>query len=178
MKWFFLSLILVSSSLLAEEKRSYKKLSPEQAEVVITTQEQESTQASTYVDGAEVGRFLSELFLDEHSRLFELKRQIEWENCHEKSSHESNQIPGCGSVEWTPWVMTSFGRGGWDISAASYTFFIGFRSEGTGRFFDGSAMVTLTEDVQAQTTPEGQYTGSVLKELELGKITRIPINLR
>lgn len=173
MKLFFFSLFVLTVSAQAEEIRTYKMLNSSQAEVVIQTEEQDSTQAAAYVDGKENDQFVSDLMKDKKSVMYKLRRQVELENCEQTSTDETTRIPGCGEVQLTGMVMTSFGRGGWDSGGAAYTFFVGFRQEGTGRFFDVSHMVTISESVLAQTTTEGDYAGKVIKTLNFGKITRI-----
>lgn len=157
----------------ADEVRTYKKIDSTQAEVVIKTAERESTQAATYVDGKENQQFLHDLIKDKSSALYDLRKQIEKENCNKISTEQSGHIDGCGEVQMTNLVLTSFGRGGWDSSGAGYTFFVGFRQEGSGRFFDVSHMVTISENVTAGSTSDGQYNGKVTKTLNMGKITRI-----
>lgn len=173
MKYLFLPLTLLSFAVQSEEIRTYKKLNSSQAEVIIQTVEQDGTQAATYVDGKENWQFVKDLIKDKKSLLYKLKKKIEMENCETTSTETDSHIPGCGEVETTEMLRTSFGRGGWDSGGAGYTFFIGFRQDGTGRFFDVSHMVTISESVQAETTPEGEYAGKVLKVLNFGRITRI-----
>jgi len=173
MKFFFFSLLAFSLTAQAEETRTYKKLNSSQAEVVIQTVEQDGTQAASYVDGKENNQFVSDLMGDKKSLLYKLKREVELENCEETSTDETSHIPGCGEVQLTPMTLTSFGRGGWDSGGAAYTFFVGFRQDGTGRFFDVSHMVTISESVLAQTTADGEYAGKIIKTLNFGKITRI-----
>jgi hypothetical protein len=165
--------VLFSISAGADEVRTYKKLNSSQAEVVIQTVEQDSTQAAAYVDGLENEQFVNDLLKDKNSLLYKLKHDIEIENCDHASTTESSWIPGCGEVTLTARVRTSFGRGGWDAGGAAYTFFIGFTEEGTGHFFDVSHMVTISESVLAQTNSAGDYSGKIIKTLNFGKITRI-----
>lgn len=168
-----LSLMLLSFEAFTKELRSYKKLNSSQAEVVIQTDEQDAIQAAAYIDAKENAQFVSDLMKDKRSLLYKLKKAIEMENCNTTSTDESSHIPTCGEVEMTRMVMTSFGRGGWDSGGASYAFFIGFREEGTGRFFDTSHIVTISESVIAQTDSEGRYAGKILKTLNFGTISRI-----
>lgn len=173
MKFPILLLLALSFNCQAEEIKIYKKLNSSQAEVVIQTAQQDGIQTAAYVDGGENDHFVSDLMSDKKSLLNKLKRQIEMENCEQTSTDETTQIPGCGEVQLTNFILTSFGRGGWDSAGAAYTFFIGFRQEGTGRFFDVSHMVTISESVLAQTTEDGSYAGKIIKTLNFGKITRI-----
>lgn len=173
MKFLIFSFMALSLSVQADEIRTYKKLNSSQAEVVIQTAEQDSTQAAAYIDGQENEKFVSDLMKDKTSLLYKLKRQVELENCEQTSTEQTTHIPGCGEIQLTRMVMTSFGRGGWDSGGAAYTFFFGFRQDGTGRFFDVSHMVTISESVLALTTPDGNYAGKVIKTLNFGKITRI-----
>lgn len=173
MKSLVLVLIFLSSLSHAGEIRKYKKINSSQSEVIIQTVEHDSTQASSYVDGKENQQFIQDLLDDNTSLLFKLKQQIEKEYCGKTSTVQIRHIDGCGEVELTNDVMTSFGRGGWDSGGASYTFFMGFREEGTGHFFDVSHMVTIGESVLAETTSAGDYAGRVIKTLSFGRISRI-----
>lgn len=157
----------------SDEVRTYKKLNSSQAEVVIQTVEQDSTQAAAYIDGKENQQFVNDLLKDKNSLLYKLKHDIELENCDRNSTSESSWIPGCGEVTMTERVRTSFGRGGWDSGGSAYTFFMGFTEDGTGHFFDVSHMVTISESVLAETTSQGDYAGKIIKTLNFGKITRI-----
>lgn len=157
----------------ADEKRTYTKINSSEAKVVIETQEHEGIQAAAYIDAKENERFIQDLMKDKNSKLYNLKLQIEKENCNQSTMPGKNKIDGCGEVTLTKEVRTSFGRGGWSSGGSSYTFFIGFTNEGSGRFFDVSHMVTISEAVEAQIKKNGEYAGSIIKTLEMGKITRI-----
>lgn len=167
-----LSLIMVNS--FAQESRNYTKISSSEATVTIKTEETDSTQGAVYLDGAENERFIQDLLLDNNSELAKLKSKLEMDNCGELSSKDSPWINGCGEVEITDLVRTSFGRGGWFGGYAGYTFFIGFRNDGTGRYFESSHMVTIFEGTEAQTNENGDYSGVVEKTLSLGQITELP----
>ena len=167
-----LSLVMMNS--FAQESRSYTKLSASEAQVTIKTEETDSTQGAVYLDGIENERFVQDLLKDKNSELAKLKAKIEMDNCGELSTEENSWIDGCGEVELTEAIRTSFGRGGWTGGFAGYTFFVGFRSDGTGRYFDSTHMVTIYEGTEAQTTEEGDYSGIVEKILSLGQITELP----
>jgi len=168
--------IVVSSISLTygSEKRTYTKKNSQEASVVIITDEQDSTQAAMYVDGKENARFIDEMLRDSKSKLFKLRQAIELENCGTTSTTpEARRIDGCGEVTITKEIRTSFGRGGWASGGAGYTFFVGFTSEGSGRFFDVSHMAVIFEDVEANTKENGDYAGSVVKTLNLEKIIKL-----
>jgi hypothetical protein len=164
---------LISSAAHAEEKRTYKKVSSSQATVTIKTEEQDGTQVAIYTDGQENAQFIQDLLKDKNSKLYQVKQEIEKANCGEFSSDDNPHIPGCGEVTVTNEVRTSFGRGGWASCGSGYTFFMGFTSEGTGRFFDVSHMVTITEYAEAVTKDNGDYAGSIIKTLDLAKVVDI-----
>ena len=175
MKQLFSTFLLVSlmGSIQAAETRAYTKINSSEATVVIATEERSSTQAAIYVDGKENERFIQEMFKDSKSKLFQIRQAIEKENCNKNSTPDKTWIDGCGEVTLTKEVRTAFGRGGWASGAAGYTFFIGFTSEGSGRFFDVSHMAIISEDVEAQTTSTGDYAGKVVKKLSMGKIIKL-----
>lgn len=175
MKLLLLPILLMSlmAQAHAVEIRTYKKLNSSEASVVIQTDERQSIQAASYVDGKENDRFIQEMFKDKNSKLFQIRQTIEKENCNKTSTPEKTWIDGCGEVTLTKEVRTSFGRGGWASGGGGYTFFIGFTSEGSGRFFDVSHMANISEEVEAQTTSTGDYAGKLIKTLNLGKIIRI-----
>jgi hypothetical protein len=164
------ALTLTTSLSAAEELRTYKKDSNLQATITIQTEETDSTQAAIYVDEKENKKFIDDLLSDPNSLLAQLKSKIELENCEANSTLENTWIDGCGEVTVTEFVRTSFGRGGWASAGASYTFFVGFTSDGTGRFFDVSHMVTISESADAQTNNDGDYNGIVIKTLTLDSI--------
>ncbi len=166
-------LLTVTSVASAGEKRTYTKVNPSEAKVVIETDQLGGIQAASFVDGRENERFIQEMFKDKNSKLYQLRAAIEKENCNKNSTPEKPWIDGCGQVTLTKEVETSFGRGGWASAGAGYTFFIGFTNEGTGRFFDVSHMASIGEDVEAQTTTSGDYAGKSVKTLTLQKVIRI-----
>lgn len=156
------------------EKREYKKLNSIEALVTITTEETDGTQAAVYVDAKENDQFVADLLKDSSSKLAQLVKKIELEVCGETSTPEKKWIDGCGEVTLTESVRTSFGRGGWAEANASYTFFVGFSHDGTGRFFNASHMVTISESAVAQTKPDDyEYNGVILKYLSLDTVTNI-----
>ena len=167
-----LSLVMMNS--FAQESRSYLKLSASEAKVTIQTEETDSTQGAVYLDGIENERFIQDLLKDKNSDLAKLKAKIEMDNCDKVSTEENSWIDGCGEVELSEPVRTSFGRDGWTGGFAGYTFFVGFRSDGTGRYLESTHMVTIYEGTDAQTNENGDYSGVVEKTLSLGKITELP----
>lgn len=169
----FLSL---SSFAFADETRTYEKVSEVDALVTIQTEETDGTQAAMYVDGKENDRFVQEMLKDKTSPLSEVKKQIEMEMCQETSTDDRGWIDGCGEVTITEMVRTSFGRGGWMSAGASYTFFMGFTQDGTGRFFDVSHMVTIEEMTEAQVDEQDKYNGFVKKFLSLSSIKETKVN--
>jgi hypothetical protein len=171
-----LAILVLSMSLnaFANETREYKKLSATEASVEIKTNETDYTQAAIYNDGKENEKFIAELLKDGESPLYELARKIELENCETNSTTATPYIEGCGEVTVTSAIKTSFARGGWQNSNAGYSFFIGFTNAGTGRFFGVTHMITINEEADASTKEEtGEYSGTVVKTLSLGKILKI-----
>ncbi|MBC7537310.1 MAG: hypothetical protein H7281_00695 [Bacteriovorax sp.] len=174
MKTILLGLIvLVSLNASASEKRTYTKMNSFEARVKIETEEKKSIQAAIYVDGLENAKFIKDMLSDKKSILSKLKSNLEIENCNKNSTPEKPWIDGCGEVTLTSEVRTSFGRGGWMSGGGSYTFFVGFTNDGTGHDFDVSHMVTFSERVEAQTTPDGNYSGVIIKNLYLVKVKKI-----
>ena len=168
-----LGLSLSTLSFAEEAKQVYKQINAEEAEVTVTLTEEDFGQTATYVDGAQNEKFIEQLLKDKNSKLFALKAQIEKENCEENSTDENPWIDGCGQVEVTKEVLTSFGRGGWAGAGAYYTFFLGFRSAGTGRFFETTHMVQIMEDVNAVTKDDGEFAGQFIKTLKLETIKKL-----
>lgn len=164
--------VLTSLSALATEKRYYTKINSSEAQVKIETDQKDSIQAASYVDGLENSKFIPDLLSDKKSILYKLKSSIEQENCKQNSTAEKAWIDGCGQVTLTPEVKTSFGRDGWMSGGGSYTFFVGFTNDGSGRFFDVSHMVIISERAEAQ-TKNGIYSGVIIKSLNLVKIKKI-----
>lgn len=175
MKTFLLSLIVltIASNTQAETiNREYKKISSTHAQVVIKVEE-DFVQAAEFVDQVENARYMEDLLKDPNSPLAQIKKQIEKDNCDENSTEENSWIDGCGEVRITKEVLTGFGRGGWAGAGATYTFFIGFSSDGTGRFFDVTHMITFSESAGAEVDNEGNFTKIVTKDLELIKIKKL-----
>lgn len=174
MKTILLGLfVLISFNALASEKRTYAKMNSSEAQVRIETEERDSVQAAVYADGLENTKFIQDMLNDKKSILYKLKSDIEKENCNKNSTSEKTWIDGCGEVTLTREVRTSFGRGGWMSGGGSYTFFVGFTNDGSGRFFDVSHMVIISESAEAQTKKDGNYSGIIIKSLNLVKIKRI-----
>ena len=173
MKTLALSLVLLASLAAHAEERVFRKVSADQAEVSIKTEDSEGVQAAAYVDGSDNQAFIDMMLADPASKLAQLVRSIEVENCGEDSVSEGGWISGCGEVHITSAVMTSFGRGGWMGGGAVYTLFVGFRHDGTGHFFDASHMVRISEGVEAQVDEFGEYTGRVLKSLDFAGVTQL-----
>jgi hypothetical protein len=157
----------------AAEKRSYIKINSSEAQVTIETNLQETVQASQYVDGKENAQFVKDLLSDNKSLLSKIVSTIEIENCKNKYSSFNQSIVDCGAITITNEVLTSFGRDGWMSSGGSYTFFVGFTSEGSGRYFEVSHMVVISENVEAQIKKDGNYSGVIIKTLNLVGIKRI-----
>lgn len=179
MKAFLVGLIVltISANTQAEETRTYVKDSGVQATVTIKTDETDGTQAAGYVDAQENERFIKDLLADPTSPLAKLKKEIELENCEATSTPDNSWIDGCGEVTITEAVRTSFGRGGWMSAGAGYTFFVGFTSDGSGRFFYATHMVTISEGAEAQVNPETfEYNGIVLKVLTLDAVKKLEEN--
>jgi len=175
-KIFLTLLILTSLGVQSKESRIYKKLNSSEAQVTIKTDEKESIQAAIYTDGIENNQFINDMLMDKNSILSKLKSSIQNENCGKISPVGQLAVDGCGHVTITKEVRTSFGRGGWMSAGGSYTFFVGFTNDGTGRFFDVSHMVSISESAEAQTKSDGTYSGVILKSLTLVKIKRIDEN--
>lgn len=180
MKASILGLFVLALSLSAHadtEKREYKKVNANEAVVTITTEETDGTQAAVYVDAAENKKFIEELLKDPKSKLAQAVSDLEMSTCGANSTPENPWIDGCGEVTITDAVRTSFGRGGWMSAGAGYTFFVGFTSDGSGRFFDVSYMVTISEGAEAQVKGDDsfEYSGVVLKSLSLDKVEFIGV---
>ncbi|WP_413613303.1 hypothetical protein [Bdellovibrio sp. HCB-110] len=165
---------LIALSASASESRVFQKTNSNSASVKIETESKEGTQAAVYVDGEENAQFINMLLDDPSSRLSVLRGQIEQEHCQTNSATPDGWIEGCGGVEVTEVVRTAFGRGGWMQGGATYTFFVGFRTAGTGHIFESSYMVNFSEEVDADVDQDMKYLGSVTKKLVLGKIVRLP----
>lgn len=178
MKKILLVLACLAVSVAAQaESRTFKKVSAEKATVKILPDggAESGVQAAEFVDAQENDEFIKMLLADPTSSLAKLRTQIEKETCEGATSTPENPwIAACGEVEVTRGVQTSFGRGGWMGAGAAYTFFVGFRNDGTGHFFEATHMFTIAEDVGADVNEEGDYLGSVTKELSLGKIVKLP----
>ncbi len=166
----FVMALTLSFNVMAEETRSFKKVSSSEATITIKTEETDFVQAASFVDAKENEEFINQLLKDENSSLAKLVKEIELKNCEATSTPDNKWIDGCGEVTITEAVRTSFGRGGWQSAGAAYTFFVGFTSDGTGRFFDASHTVTISESADAQTNENGDYNGIVLKYLTLSEI--------
>lgn len=162
-----------------EESRKFEMISDIGAHVKIKTDE-EAVQAAAYVDGAEADQFIEGMLKLKNSPLAKIKRQVELDNCSETSQNngrEDGWIDGCGEVVITDMVRTEFGRGGWAEAGAGYTFFVGFRSDGTGRFTHSTHMVKIWEDVYAETLDNtGDFAGTLLKTYSLSAIKELESN--
>ncbi|MGZ3818045.1 MAG: hypothetical protein ACXWRZ_15380 [Bdellovibrio sp.] len=159
------SILLLHFSVHAEQ-RSFKKSSPDAAIVQITTgSPQQSVQAADFVDAMENKQFIEMMLSDKASQLAKIRRDLELENCG-KESVDGKWIESCGQVQLTDYVLTSFGRLGWMMAGASYSFFVGFRMDGTGRYFNSSYLVTINETVEANENGNRNYTGSLVKSLK------------
>lgn len=170
MKLILLTLLLSSFALSAHaaaEKRVITKMNSSQLRVKIETEERQSTQAASYVDARENANFINSMLKDKISSLGKLKAQIEKDFC------SFERVEGCGEVTLTKEVRTSFIRSGWMSGVATYTFFIGFTADGSGKHFYATHMVKFSESAEAQINREGAYSGIVLKTIEMGKITEL-----
>lgn len=151
-------------------KKTYSKVAADKVEVLIEAGD--SVQAASFIDREETEKFLKGMLKDKNSKLSQLKSKLEIENCDTNSNDEESWIEGCGEVELTPFVQTSYGRGGWASAGAGYSFFVGFRSDGTGRFFEANYLVNFYESVEA--IGEGEnFDGKYLKTLELTSVKKI-----
>lgn len=177
MKAIILGLLVLSFAAHADESagnRSYKKISSVEAVVTITEESTEGTQAAIYVDGIESNRFIADLVADQNSPLAKAVKAMEMENCDETSTEPLGYIERCGSVEITNSVQVSFGRGGWASAGQSSVYFVGFRSDGTGNYFNSDYMIKVSESVEAQTDENGEFNGTLLKVYSLDKVTQLP----
>jgi len=145
----------------------------ESLEVTIKLEEDGYGQAAVYVNAELNDSFVQKLLTDKDSRLNQLKSELEMEACGENSTATKTWIDGCGEVEVTSAVQTAFGRGGWADAGAAYTFFIGFRNAGTGRFFEATHMITISESVEAVMKEDGEFAGKFLKTLKLETIKKL-----
>ncbi|MFS4460557.1 hypothetical protein [Bdellovibrio sp. HCB2-146] len=172
-------ILMLSTTLLfctAEaETRDFQKVDSHSAKVVITTDDRDYVQASEYLDGKENQELISMLLADPDSRLAKIRNAIEMQICETNSTPENPWIDQCGQVEFSDLVQTSFARGGWAEGYASYTFFIGFRSDGTGMILESLYSVEVNESIVANIDTEGNYIGTLEKKLTLGFITKLPI---
>lgn len=174
MKIILLALVVVMSfNAQAFEKRTYTKISSSEAQVKIETEQKDFTQAATYLDGQENAKFIQDMLNDNKSILYKLKSDIEKENCQQLSSPNKSLIENCGEVTLTREVRTSFGINNWMSGGGTYTFFVGFTNTGSGKYFDVSHMVTISERAEAQTLRDGRYSGVIVKSLYLVKIKSI-----
>lgn len=155
------------------EQRTFEKTGPASATVKIVSDDPDAVQAAQFVDAAENNTFLEMMLKDKNSPLSEIRKKLELENCDEESS-DGGWINQCGQVEITDSIQTYFGRGGWMSAGAAYTFFVGFRHDGTGRYFSSAYMVTITEDVEANTNEDMGYNGSLTKSLNLKDTVKLP----
>ncbi len=171
----FLTVTILSLQAYAAEQRTFTKIDPEAATVKIVTEETDGVQAAAYVDAAENSQFIQMMRDDSQSSLAQIKNQMELDNCGETSTDPEGWIPSCGRVEITPFVRTSFGRGGWMEAGADYTFFVGFRFSGSGHFFESKYMVTINETVVADVNEQMEYLGSLTKSLSLEHILALPV---
>lgn len=134
----------------------------------IFTPKEEGVQAAAYVNANELPQVINLLLQDPSSDLSKAKREIEEKECPGVPSQEVGVE--CGRVQFTSAVQTSFGRGGWMDGAGIWTFFVGFRENGTGHFFDAQYGVEMSETVSAQVDKDGVYTGELVKEYGLKRI--------
>lgn len=174
MKIILLGLVIsMSFNALAFEKRTYTKINSSEAQVKIETEQKDFTQVENYLDGLENTKFIQDMLNDKKSILFKLISEIEIENCHQPVIANKLLTGDCGEVTLTKEVRTSFGVSNDMSGGGTYTFFVGFTNAGSGKYFDVSHMVTISERAEAQTLKDGRYSGVVLKSLYLVKIKSI-----
>lgn len=154
-------------------KVTYSKSDANSAQVIIATGPEGESQAAVLVNGEQNQQFIDELLKDKSSKLAMLKAQIEMDNCETTSTDSETYIDGCGEVRITPAVVTSFGRGGWASAGAGYTFFVGFVEAGSGRFFEATYMVKMSEGVEAIGGENDEFDGTFLKSLTLDEIKKL-----
>ena len=170
---FCIAVTLLASAAHADT-REFKKISANSAQVIITTDDKDSVQAATYLDGQENVKLLSTFLADPKSELAKLKAKVELANCDTNSTPGDGWIPQCGEVVLSTLVTTSFGRGGWAEGSAEYSFFVSFRMDGTGRFLESLYLVSIAESVEAKIDPNYNYTGQVVKTLSFGSVQKLP----
>jgi hypothetical protein len=171
---FMLSAFIFNIAMADESyKLTYTKLDADNAQVLIETGANGESQAAVLVNGDYNQKFLDEMLKDKNSKLSKLKAQIEIENCEENSTDENPYIDGCGEVQITNSVETSFGRGGWASAGAGYSFFVGFRNSGSGRFFEATYLVNFSEGVEAIGGANDEFDGTFLKTLSLNSIKKL-----
>jgi len=165
--------ILMSFNALAFEKRTYTKINSSEAQVKIETEQKDFTQVENFLDGRENGKFIQDMLKDKKSILHKIISDIEIDNCQQPIIANKSVTEDCGEVTLTKEVRTSFGISNGMSGGGTYTFFVGFTNAGSGRYFDVSHMVTISERAEAQTSKDGRYSGVVLKSLYLVKVKSI-----
>lgn len=154
----------------ASETRVFTKTSATTATVTISGKDIEN-QAANYIDNEEFEQFVTMMMADPQSPLAKLVKSIEQEYCNETAEVPGGYIGACGSIHFSKSVVTSFGRGGWMSAAATHSFFVGFRSDGTGRFLESSHLVHVNESVEAQVDKDFEFTGVMIKTYSQPSIT-------
>lgn len=177
--WIGLCVLGIACVSQAKESRSFERVAAERAIVSVMVEDAQSVQAHDYVDGNENEKFLKVLLDDPRSRLTDLRKTLENENCEPSDQRSEGWVEDCGGIEFSVGAQTAFGRAGWFAAGAQYTYFVGFRHVGSGQFLNSTYMIVLHEDVEVE-MPEGQATGpaKVVKALSLGRILRIPDQIR
>ncbi|WP_347359145.1 hypothetical protein [Bdellovibrio sp.] len=177
--WIGLCILGIACVSQAEESRSFERVAAERAVISVVVEDAQSVQAHDYVDGKENEKFLKMLLDDPQSRLTDLRKSLENENCEASDQRSDGWVEDCGGIELSSGAQTAFGRAGWFAAGAQYTYFVGFRHVGNGEFLNSTYIIVLHEDVQVE-MPEGQVAGSakVVKSLSLGRILRIPDQIR
>lgn len=171
---FFLVISLCYQNAFASvEKRIFTKLNSKKVEIRIDTIERDMTDASAYVDGRENQQFIDALLGDKQSKLAEVKLKIEKDFCADPLKIHETWIEGCGEVSRSKESMTSFTKTGWNRGAATYSYLMGFTSEGSGKHFFPTHRVSFLETASAQIKSEGHYSGVILKSIELTSLQEL-----
>lgn len=138
-----------------------RRIDDRQFGISIFTPKEEGVQAAAYVNANELPQVIELLLQDPKSEVSKIKKEIEEKTC--PGVPPQNISDECGHVEFTVAVQTAFGRGGWMDGGAAWTLFVGFRDNGTGRFYEAQYGVVINEDVVARVDQEGEYSGELVK---------------
>nr|BFD58457.1 hypothetical protein CKG001_05640 [Bdellovibrio sp. CKG001] len=177
--WISLCVMSLACVCQAAESRTMERISAERAVISFMVEDSQSVQAHDYVDGSDNERFLKMILDDPDSRLTELRKTIENENCKDSDQRSDGWVEDCGGIEITHGAQTAFGRAGWFAAGAQYTYFVGFRHVGSGDFLTTSYMIVVHEDVDVEVSERvAGVSAKVVKTLSLGRIVRIPDQTR